>query len=492
MQDDQPDKNLQQEKKLSRRWWQGLLLIFIVIVILALTPHSFDITNSIDAQGNISPASIFLSFVLNLVVYAGIIAVVVLALRWYFAGERQRFRRGTEVLQRILPNLPLNEQTKYAEKVFSGKLFAQLIAIMSVWVIAIVLLVIAIDAGLERLWPDAPGWVSTAVSLVISFPGILFVYRLIEKQWGTRDRPAAPPFKRYAQALRNLILGAPLGLLLLGLATVIDRLAHSINPTLAGLLSFVFFTLGFGSFLAAYTFNPHFWIMAAVKRGEYEQAIRRVQRVEKSHWFRAEFLNMHGNILLWAGRFEEAEPLFKASIGEGRKEAMGADTATALGNLGCALVGQGKYAAAIEAFEGAIRIKPNLGFVYADLAEPYLQQGTEAQRALELTERAMKYYLASFEARRLNPQTLSRIWANQAWAYALLNRHTEAAAALQQAFATVPHNFRMAMARVHQRAGQVMMLRGERSQAAEHFRQGQLIDPNGYHGRECTQALNQI
>ncbi|MCP4536311.1 MAG: tetratricopeptide repeat protein [Chloroflexi bacterium] len=250
----------------------------------------------------------------------------------------------------------------------------------------------------------------------------------------------------------------------------------------------ILFPLGFGLLSMTYLMVPFLWVLAALKRGDYEKAIRRSRWMEQVHAFRGAFLNLDGFALFLAGRYEKAQQLLQDSIRTTRRE-LAAGGADGLDNIGCVLTAQGQYDEAIKMFEGTIEISPKHVGAYNDLAQVYLFQGIEPQRALELTERALKNYNASFWYRWLERFNFGAIWASRAWALALLDRHSEAAEALEQAFTGTDRSFVPEFAGVHFRAGQTELLRGDHAQAVEHWEQACQLDPQGHYGGLAAKAL---
>ena len=91
--------------------------------------------------------------------------------------------------------------------------------------------------------------------------------------------------------------------------------------------------------------------------------------------------------------------------------------------LGRVLLAQSKYDDARRAFESVIRMAPKRPAAFSGLAETRLLQGIEIGQALENVRRARQL---QSERKRL-----ASVWADEAWALAILGRSAEAQQALE-------------------------------------------------------------
>lgn len=233
---------------------------------------------------------------------------------------------------------------------------------------------------------------------------------------------------------------------------------------------------------------PFWWVDNALRRADYPVALRRAQFLRRLWPGSAAFLFIEGTVLLFAGRHEEAEQRLRESLAREQRLA-GLKQSVCLGNLAEALMGQGRYREALQAYEGAQQIRPDRGSPYIGLAEVYLRQGIEPERALALAEQALACKQRTRWTRNVDRYMLGQMWADKAWALALLGRHAAAEEALDKAFAETDIKFLPMLAGLHYRVGQIMLLRGERTGAAERFARARRIDPVGDYGQLAAQAL---
>jgi Tfp pilus assembly protein PilF len=351
----------------------------------------------------------------------------------------------------------------------------------------LVIVFVAVDWLIGQIWNDAPGIVSTFVSLAI----LILIDQLLssfkkrlQAQPGTQYRVTNSPDRmRIASSILFFVVVMP------PVFAVIPWITQLPVPT--PIIPIIALFVCSGIFMVTvmlYMLVPYFWIMAAVKQCKYDVAIGRAQIVENLSMLRGFYMNTHGVILLTAGRYDEARTIFETSIAEQRKEVLGGGS-TALENIGCTLAWQGKYAEAIDMFEGSIALAPRQAMVYNDFAEAYLHQGIELPRALELIDRAWQNHQASFESRWLGSHQAGQILSTRAWALALLGRYSEAQAALQRAFTLADKSFKPVLAGIYLRAGYVMRLSNDEHTAREHFAQALELDRIGHYGRLASQAM---
>jgi tetratricopeptide (TPR) repeat protein len=215
------------------------------------------------------------------------------------------------------------------------------------------------------------------------------------------------------------------------------------------------------------------WVNVASRQANYVKALQRVQSLRRRQSFNVSLLPLHSMVLLWAGHHQEAEQLWNpARFNHPFIQIM-------LENVGRALTEQNRYEEAIGNLEKAISLYPKASGAYNYLAEVYLRQGIQPERALELTEQALQRKRESWQERWTNRYRLSEMWANHAWAQALLGRQAEATESLARAFREADRGFKPAMAGLHYRAGQVMILQGNHMTAVEHLSRARQLDHKG-------------
>ncbi len=290
---------------------------------------------------------------------------------------------------------------------------------------------------------------------------------------------------------RAILILLPIGAVVLGVPPIIDwMLNHLGHPLIASLLLLgggllAVTVMGFGIAVL-----PTLWVFFPVRRADYEGALRRVRRMRRANPKGAMALFLEGTVLDYAGRYAEAEELLRESLIEGQAQVPAESQAVALENQGYVYLKQGRYEEAQRAFEGSISIRPEGSGPYSGLAEVYLRQGIEPQRALDLAEKALQRKGASFLIRYVvDTYRWAEMWGNKAWALALLGDHQRAQQALDQAFRHAPRGFKAEMAMLDFRAAQVARLKGDSARAIALLRQASQLDPEGGAGRLAAEAL---
>jgi tetratricopeptide (TPR) repeat protein len=193
------------------------------------------------------------------------------------------------------------------------------------------------------------------------------------------------------------------------------------------------------------------------------------------------------------------------------------DEALLLGCLGSALMDMGRYEESRQQFVKALGIGDPTGSCRSGLAELLLVQGIEPATALHLASQVINESVAEatrfvrgmtpwFRAKlmALNCAFRSTLWAQRAWALALLGRQDEARAAIDEASqlsinpdGDLSSSSWLRVSRLEwQRLADTCWLTGmallamqETRQAAVQFKKGSYVDPKGKYGGLCRKQL---
>lgn len=157
-----------------------------------------------------------------------------------------------------------------------------------------------------------------------------------------------------------------------------------------------------------------------------------------------------------------------------------------LNNLGYTLSMTGQYDEALPILEAAVRIAPDLGYPFDSLANWYLDQNLDPERALEFTELALQYTNEGLRDAFTIHQAVS------ARALALTERDTRAEVMIQQALEASPKIMPASAAEVHRQVGYARLAQGNRDAAVEHFQRAATLDPDGLFGTLAQRALNEL
>ena len=177
----------------------------------------------------------------------------------------------------------------------------------------------------------------------------------------------------------------------------------------------------------------------------------------------------------------------------------------------------GRYDESQQHLVKALGMGDPTGSCRSSIAELLLRQGIQPDKALHLSSQVINESAA--EAARLyrgldpvwrarplaqNHAFRSTLWAQRAWALALLGRREEAREAIDEAsqlaikpdgdlsascWAFVSRLEWQRLADTCWLAGMALLAMNETGKASEHFKEGSYVDPNGKYGALCRKQL---
>jgi tetratricopeptide (TPR) repeat protein len=215
----------------------------------------------------------------------------------------------------------------------------------------------------------------------------------------------------------------------------------------------------------------------SVQRGDYNKSLRQIDNWRRL-WPKYLYNFYRGLVLKEAGRYQEAESQLIESLKAGLNS-NAVFLETVLNQLGYMMLSQQRYDQALQYFEAAVQIRPESSNTYASLADTYLYQGIQPERAMELIEHGVA---------RLNKRypLQGAIGGTRAWALALLGRETEARASLEQALRQKPPMD----AEFNFIAGEVTRLLGNKTEAVSFFSRVLEIESQGMFRNRAERALH--
>jgi tetratricopeptide (TPR) repeat protein len=195
-----------------------------------------------------------------------------------------------------------------------------------------------------------------------------------------------------------------------------------------------------------------------------------------------------GNLLMQLGRLDEAEQTLSQALA---LETEPKSTALANCALGELLRLQQRYDKALECFMLALRLWPERGGTYRDIAEVGLRRGDNPAEVLRWAHLAVQKEKAS---QGIVPVTrvmsLGAELATLAWAVAITSRDTHEVERLvteADSFgAGIPVS---STAQVHYYGGMAYTMLGDEAKRAQHFEAAARVDPNGAWGREAQKLV---
>jgi tetratricopeptide (TPR) repeat protein len=459
------------------------------IALMVLAP---DGTARAIVRGEMESGQVVFSLVSLLVLGIGVLIFMFVVMGRSLKSMSQSQTQVREVVRRATSDLP-GEQLPPAQETRSRKrLVLGYLGLALLFVLLYPVVDTLVDR-FERVWPDAPDWVTTVLMLAVMWIIVSLGKRRFAILRTSHDQAPSSlgqDLRQGAKLIAFYIIFCAVHEVVLDdaaerLLSWTDNLAFN-SLVLVALALFLLIAPG-----VIVLMFPFYWVLAPLRRADYAGALRRVRLLRRLRPSSAMFLYLHGTVHLFAGEYQEAEARLRESLDKEQKS--GSVTASAtMENLGYALAGQGRYEEAVRIIEGAIEITPGGGGPYVALAGIYLRQGVQAERALDLLAQAQENKSSSLLNRRIDRYRWAEIWANRAWALTLQGRHIEAAEALEQAFEKRDRKFKPGLADLHCRMGKVMRLRDDKAAAIEHWRQAQQIDPQGEAGRWATRLLQEL
>ncbi len=357
-------------------------------------------------------------------------------------------------------------------------------------VMAAVLISMAAWAAVPRLpmrfWPSAPHWIAAPIALalliMLGTVAWLPISHLLK----------GLSFKQRVYAIAMLTLLAP-GVVLLVVV-------------LLSVFALLFAAAGVGRELLA-----PFLIYGPLGRGDYERALRRLRRLSRRKAETSTLLSLRGDVLLLAGRPGEAEDCYRESALRDHDKSRPVQ-ALELSNLGTAFIDQGRYEEARLYLGKSVLLEAGTVSAYRNLAELCLVQRIEPELALRFIGMAIEapapappkplrapsagessaYFRRSLpllQAQDIRRHCVGELFADKAWALALLGRHVEAEEAVQRALQEADPKFLPVHAGIEWRLGLALLVMGQPLQATDRFLHACEIDPLGKYGNLAARAL---
>lgn len=226
--------------------------------------------------------------------------------------------------------------------------------------------------------------------------------------------------------------------------------------------------------------------------GDYDGAMRRLLLLERLGMRNPSLVYFKGTILMFAGRYQEAEQALRECIKAGQSSGR---RHLGLVNLGYVLLELGRNDEAARSLDEVIKLQPHRAVPYSTRAEIYLRQGIEPERALALLDKGIQNKTGSEQQRRVDRHVLGYLFANRAWALFLLGRRKEAEQALKGAEdglqAALSDGVKPGAAGVHYHMARARLAGGETDRARVHLLETKKIDLNGKYAKLAEIALRE-
>lgn len=272
------------------------------------------------------------------------------------------------------------------------------------------------------------------------------------------------------------------------LTTPLDKLSPELK-TLGVLLIVVVVAASPLVLIGIIIIAPFYWVKQPIGRANYDKALKRAAWLERLPYYRRHIGSfLLGTVYSFRGDWMDAEYWLRENL-----ERIGDEkpSSNAWENLGLVLLAQQRYTEAVQCFERSIQYDASNGGAYSSLAEVYLYQRINPQRALQLVDRALEIKLRPHST-PVDTYQISEMYAIRAWALQQLGRVAEADEAIFCALHEGDPTFKPTLAGIHHRAGLVMLERGNRTTARQHFEWALEADSVGAHGQRAQAALRRL
>lgn len=407
--------------------------------------------------------------------------------------------REIEATRRVAPELVSERQAEAVEKIKTGVAKGPQEKKRRSWVEWPVLILLAVglvavwnglEYGIERFLFDIPESVESLMGFACGIGAIILLEWF--KAQRNKKRGPLPSWRRIGLGAGIAVLVIVVGLIfVMGIQQAVSWTFGQFEgkPLAAGTVV-VFGGLGFALLLASLALMPgvftHRWVMSALRRTDYDTALRRAEWIAR--WLRS--ASPKALVLLHMDRLDEAEAAARASIQNARQSWSLAemDRGWLLEILGCTQLELGRYEEAEAAFEAAIELSHRDSDRRTGLAEVYLRQGIEPEKALHWARQAFDNRYPPWIALLGMRLTAAELRANVAWALALAGQPDAAQSELAQALDKIDRQARSVQASLHVRAGRALALCGDAAAARSHFEQAAALDPHGTYGRLARAA----
>ncbi len=333
---------------------------------------------------------------------------------------------------------------------------------------------VAVSAIIESFWLKPP------------FPIVLATALLLTSVLLLVDRMRNRNLRRLSPFSRQMVVAFVMPVVVL-LSVPVLAIGAGFFWSLLTIQLLLLLFRGLTSFLCFIAMEP---TIRATCRGDYDEALKRLRYTGVTILNRPAGEVLRNNILLLAGRLEEAKLGASRSLARAKGRVC---RAAAMEDLGAVLLEQAQYAEANELLKQALPISKNHASVCNALAEVCLHQEAVADKALRFLDSG----IAKFRElpRWRGGETLGCLYANKAWALFRLRRDQEAAEALAQArkatancvwkrygfWASTP--YRPGIARIHYCLGRALVSAARDAEAAAEFRSAIELDPSGHSGK---------
>ncbi|MFN8373142.1 MAG: hypothetical protein U0694_09750 [Anaerolineae bacterium] len=253
---------------------------------------------------------------------------------------------------------------------------------------------------------------------------------------------------------------------------------------LAALLGFVLFTRVW-AFAMQRLYN---WTLAPYFVGDYPATLKRMRFTRRVQPQVVRYITLEGAVLGAMGRFDEATRLHYAVMIHPNVDLV--TLALAVGELAGIYQERDQFAEALKLVETAVQIAPDVWVLYLAVADWYLMQFSDGERALELAEFALE--LINVPGNKPTRFGFGLAYLRVAQAAALAERPSRLNVALEKAIEYTDLKQSVEAARLEYYQGYINHAQHDAASARQHYQRVLELDPHGTYGRNAARLLQRL
>jgi len=231
-------------------------------------------------------------------------------------------------------------------------------------------------------------------------------------------------------------------------------------------------------------------VMEPYRRGDYKASLAAVEGLRRDNEVTHNYCYYRGAILAHLGRLDEAEVWLRRSIAMRAEDNLAAFRAISHTTLGQLMLQAGRYDEAEKCFQSSMQCNPNRGSPYRSLAELCLLRRGNPEEAMRLAKMAIVKEQANHLTLEIRKLSRGEQLATLAWATAAgTHNSSEVARLVAEAIENVGSGNVQSTAEVQYHSGCAYTELGDIQAGVRHYEAAARIDRQGHWGRLAQAAL---
>jgi|GEM_PF-3235012 len=421
-----------------------------------------------------------------------LIIILVLVIIWlspFSKHQQARAERSKKLLFAVFPELPLYQRIqpsfdniKWGRWILLGFAYLVVTTIAVGVVGAVMVSVTDIDANLYS--------VISAVMIVIVIPAIYFVYRMLRRS-GHYDEPTA---NHRWRKVRLILVGIGIFIAYFGaIELFVSVLLPPIIPDEnARAILRLIIALAYPTYwVLTITYRQRNLFPKGFAQSDYDTALKVVEKQRDGLLYTASRMSMHGSILYFMGRYEEAYDVYIGAIAEQQNNPTSVLSVFMM-DLSSLLEVMGNLDRAMIAYQARIAMLPENAGSYLGLVNSYNDRRVYPERAIELGEEMMSHLSDKPNAGIYTPIYQSLMYGAYAVALAQAGRSDEAQVYLDKMYANSDEKLQPYYVRSLRSEACVRIAQGKLEEAIQLLNKAIALDPHGHNAKVLRDDLDYI